>query len=47
MEISVYHFADGGKKVFVDGKEGQKEKDFKTENISGEVFKAEEKDGTH
>ena len=38
MEISVYHFADGSKKVFVDGQEAQKEKDFSVESFDGSVF---------
>lgn len=47
MEISVYKMRDGAEKVFVDGREAQKDKDFETENISCSVFKTEEKDGTH
>ncbi len=39
MEIAIYHFADGSKKVFVDGREAQKEKDFSVESFSGAVYK--------
>ena len=48
MEISVYHFADGSEKVFVDGKEAQKEKDFSVESFDGSVFVLDkDKEDTH
>ena len=45
MDIAIYHFADGNKKVFIDGK-AQKEptKHIEAEGFTIDVYKAEKKE---
>ena len=42
MEIAVYHFADGSRKVFIDGKEQKEpEKHIEAPKFTIDVYKAE------
>lgn len=45
MEIAVYHFADGSRKVFIDGKaQKEPEKHIEAEGFTIDVYRAEKKE---
>ena len=45
MDIAVYQFPDGGKKVFIDGKEQKEpEKHIEAPNFTIDVYKVEKKE---
>lgn len=45
MEIAVYHFADGSRKVFIDGKEQKEpEKHIEAPNFAIDVYRAKKKE---
>lgn len=45
MDISIYHFADGSKKVFIDGKAQKKpEKHIVAEGFIIDVYKTEKEE---
>lgn len=45
MEIAVYHFADGSRKVFIDGKAQKKpEKHIEAEGFTIDVYRTEKEE---
>jgi len=45
MDIAIYHFADGSKKVFIDGKaQKEPEKRIEAESFTIDVYRAEKKE---